>query len=176
MKAAELCATLGVSRRTLTTYLAAGCPHERRGAGPRAPLVFDLAKVKGWIRSTARSGDVGRPPEGAEPLGRPSGRADEELDAADLAEEIRRVNLAIKELEKKKRERIEAEALGELVPYEDVKRAWGAQVEVVKTRLRSLPSLLSQRMEGMSYDERHDLLEREFRRVLESFAREELAL
>lgn len=180
LSAAELQKALGVSRRTVGNYCAAGCPHERAGTGKRAPLCFNLEEVKAWMRATARSGEAGRPPAGAEVRPTPAAPAEktaDELDtdaAEDLVELTRRVNLEIKRVDLQKRQRLEAEAMGELVPLEQVKRAWGAQVEVVKARFRALPSLLAKRLVGKDYDEAHDLLQRELDGVLRSFAREEL--
>ena len=42
---AELCAALRVSVRTVTNWVAAGCPHERR---PDGQLLFDVAEVRAW--------------------------------------------------------------------------------------------------------------------------------
>lgn len=180
LSASELAKALGQSRRTVSRYVTAGCPHDREGEGKRAPLRFDLAAVKAWMKETARSGDVGRPAvlvSGAAPERKAAERPTEDLDPddeEDLVELTRRANLRIKELEVEKRERLEQEARGELVPLEDVRSAWAAQIEIVKARFRALPSLLAQRLQGRSYDEMHDAIEEELHGLLVAFSREEL--
>lgn len=174
----ELASLLGVTGRTVTKWVAAGCPSKRIGSGSRAKLDLDPREVKAWMRATSRTGEAGRPAAGLEAT-TGSGKATDDLDTdhkGDLAELIRRTNLQIKRLEVRKRERLEAEAEGALVPLSDVRRAWAAQVEVVQARFRVLPSLLSQRLIGKSYEDAHAILEEELRGVLLSFAREELAV
>ncbi len=179
--AAELCRELKIQRRSLTRYMEAGCPHRRAGNGPRAPLRFVLSKVKAWMRQTARTGEPGRPPTGAEVrrspakarAEAPADKATDDLDdedADDLAELTRRVNLQIKRLEVRKRERLEREANGELVEAAEVVRLWRSQIEVVQTSFRSLPGILAQRLVHCDYDTIYEALEEELHAVLVAFS------
>lgn len=52
---------LYVSARTLRRWVAAGAPHQRIGAGPRAPIVFDLDALRGWCAENGYTGQPGRP-------------------------------------------------------------------------------------------------------------------
>lgn len=44
-----------VTRPTITSWIEAGCPHEREGEGSRAPLRFDLDEVVQWVKTTGRT-------------------------------------------------------------------------------------------------------------------------
>ncbi|MHA1574390.1 MAG: hypothetical protein ACTSX8_10395 [Alphaproteobacteria bacterium] len=182
-----------MSRRVITRYVEAGCPHERVGLGPRAKLHFDAVDVRAWMRITARTG-TSSAPAGAEVYDapnqarvleallaagpRPPGTDSEVLSGgsggADLVELARKVNIEIKRLEVQKRTRLERKADGELVPLDDVRRAWRSQIEVVHARFRALPASLAPRLVGKEYDAIRDALEGELRSVLLSFSREEL--
>ena len=190
LTATELLQAVGIGRTALSRYLAAGCPHDRLGPGERAPLRFELAAVRAWMHKTARTGDQGSNvgpahisvaiEEGTPPAPAPEREEGEEEaaqgTASELVDLVRRVNIEIKRLEVKRRRRLEAEAAGELVPLEDVRRAWLAQIEVVQARFRSLPSVLAPRLVGKDYDAIRDAIEAELRTVLLSFARKELDL
>lgn len=171
LNAGELSKALDVSRRAVTRYVTAGCPHERKGHGKRAPLYFNLDEVKEWMRVMARTGDGGG--NGVD-SGEIPAEAKQDGASGELVDLIRGANLQIKKLEVEKRQRLEREASGELVPMEDVRRAWSAQVEIVKARFRTLPAHLAQRLQGKAYDDMHEILDTELRSVLRSFAREEL--
>ncbi len=53
---------LFVSEKTLRRWVALGAPHKRVGAGPRAPLVFDLDALRAWCAANDYTGQRGRPP------------------------------------------------------------------------------------------------------------------
>lgn len=131
------------------------------------------------MRETARTGEVGRPPEGAEPTAptstpSPPARPVDQLGDApeDVAEFVRRLNAEIKRLEVRRRERIEREAEGELVPLADVRRFWAGQVEAVKARHRALPGLLAPRLAGRPRAEVYEVLEAELHALLAALATE----
>ena len=226
LTASQILEELGISRSTLTNYLEAGCPHTRKGKGPRAPLRFELEAVKAWMHDVVLSGSPGyasRAPafvDRSEKRGRrrrgeaegtaappapsrdrgprrrdsspdvsivepgpeeppPELEADqdqdlEDLEALSLVDLTRKVNIKIKRLEVAKRERLEAQAAGELVPLEDVRRAWLAQIEIVQARFRALPAIVATRLVGKEYDAIRDALEDELRATLRAFAREDI--
>ena len=187
LNANDLAAALGVSRKTITRYVRAGCPSTRIGTHRTAPHAFLLEEVKAWMRDTARTGEGGRPAEGTEPRrskrdarpAKPKAPRDKAVDeleeeGPDTVELVRRVNLRIKELEVTKRERLEREAAGETLPRAAVFRAWDGQIEIVRARFRSLPDRLAQECQGKTYDDMHDIIKRELDATLVAFSREEL--
>jgi phage terminase Nu1 subunit (DNA packaging protein) len=179
---AQLAAELDIAEKTVTRWVAAGCPHAR---GARGALQFDLAAVVEWMRAQGRTGERGRPTGGSyAPVG-PGQPPSAERTAPQPGphpapgekpsrEELRRlrdeVELRIKELEATKRDRLEREAGGELVRSEDVRRFWASRVELVRQGFDALPSRLAQRCAGRQAEEVHDEARDELERLLHSFA------
>lgn len=58
----------------------------------------------------------------------------------------------------------------ELVPLDEMRRFWIAQIGVVKAAFSAAPGKLAQALEGLDYDGRYSLLERELQDVLDAFA------
>ncbi len=182
MNTRELCESFGINRRTATRWLKAGCPHRKTGTHKTAPTEFDRAEVIAWLDEVGKGdgadglapSDLPQPPAPAAPAAGTSSPTTPS--ATDLGRMIRVANLQIKRLEAKKRQRLEAEATGELVPLADVRRAWASQIEVVHASFRAIPATLATRLVGKAYDEIRDTIEVELRGVLTSFAVEELSL
>jgi len=131
---AEACRALGQGRRTLTYYVAQGCP-VTKGKGGR--LLFDKAQVLDWMLASGKSGRRGTPTPGGLPAG------DEH------AQSVARVDLRIRELEIQKRGRLEAQARGDLLLGLDVEEAWAAEGLRVKAMVEALPARLAPSLVGL---------------------------
>ena len=163
MNAGELCRELAINRRTLTRWMAAGCPHVR-GKGRRGRLTFDHDGVIAWMRRVGYTGDDGRPSveilteKGVvgtiDPPAKKKrkGRKAEEDDGDDVVELTRRVNLEIKRLEARKRKRVERAADGELAPVADFRRYWASRCAALHSALRALPDRVA-RAGGERYEQ-----------------------
>lgn len=166
----EMAAELGVTRRTLARWNEAGCPHE--GGGPGRPIYYDKAAVIAWMEATGATGTPGRPPQGAE---RKGGTEDDGLgevpsDVSKIAVLTRKVNLAIKMQELKKRARLERIAIGELHDRGECERGRLERIAAVKAGLLALPGKLAARLENREAAEIQRELDREVRHLLAQFA------
>lgn len=58
----QVARALKVSARTVTKWAKEGCPHARASRSRRAPLRYNIAEVRAWMKAHGRSGRPGRPP------------------------------------------------------------------------------------------------------------------
>jgi len=158
----ELTESLGVSRRALTKWKAAGCPC-RKGPGAKDPIEWDRDQVVAWLERVGRSTSVGRPlggsaadalgaPPEAAPPAPPAGSAapaaaavsgSGSVGAAELTRLIRLAGLRIKQLEAAKRFRLEQIASGQLIAKEAVDAGRVDRVRYVRSLILSMPARLS---------------------------------
>ncbi|MCO5167864.1 MAG: helix-turn-helix domain-containing protein [Planctomycetes bacterium] len=198
---AEAAGVFGVSERTLYRWVREGCPAD--GGGRGRPLRFDRAEVLAWMSSVGATGLPGRPPDGAERDGaeRDGGQTGTDVDVgpeagdhepeeddvdddgtpvgqvdpARLATLIKRVSLEIKRLERRRRERLERVAAGELLDRAEVERGRLERIAHVRAGLLALPAKLAPQVAGRDHHEVHVIVEREVRALLRLYAGEEAA-
>lgn len=165
----EMAEELGVTRKTLQRWNAAGCPHE--GGGHGKPIFYDKAAVIAWMESTGATGTPGRPPQGAERKADDGAAVDElPADVQKIATLTRKVNLAIKMQELRKRERLEKIAAGELHDRGECERGRLERIATVKAGLLALPGKLATRLENREAPEIQREIDREVRHLLSQFA------
>lgn len=188
---AQAALDLEQSERTLRRWVQAGCPHHK-GPGRTGALTFDRLEVEAWMRQLGRTGEMGRPPAevtllaGGPQSGQPrpmagdiaavvaARQAPAKADGEDLRALGALVNVQIKQLEVRKRERQEREAEGELVPLADVQRWWTSQIQALTTALEALPGRIATEAAGRPYEEVYSAAEREVAVMRERLAVEAL--
>ncbi len=175
-----------VTRRTLTRWVKAGAPYDK-APGRTGRLTFDLAEVVAWLAELGRTGNTGRPqvgPGAGTSLAGDRAPASAEVNAAldgltglELTLLTRKAALRIKELDGDKRERVEAEARGELVPRDDVVRFWATELGRVQDVSSPWPAAMTAKIVAKlklvtGYDEILELLEDGMDRLFASLAGE----
>ncbi|HVX85289.1 MAG TPA: hypothetical protein VH253_10940 [Phycisphaerae bacterium] len=118
---------LGLTARTLQSYVRRGCPHTPSPAG----AMFDPADVRAWMEQSKLTGNPGRPAR----------EESSELAAARLRKEnalAAKYELAV------------AVERGELARIDDVKQDWLARITTTKHRLLGLPAAMAPTLEGLS--------------------------
>lgn len=120
-----------ISPHVLRNHLAAGLPHEpgKRGASH----VFSAPAVHRWLMERLATAEEG----------------DDELDATFELAALRRTQRELLEIKKQ-------EATGELLPSDDVVRAWAAVLVLFRNRCLQIPPRLRARLPDMpaaAYDE-----------------------
>jgi len=91
------------------------------------------------------------------------------LSSQQIAEMAREVDLEIKRLEVRKRERVEASACGELAPIEDFQAYWASRCSALHAALRALPDRVAKRA-GSAYEAVHGDAVAAVENALEPFA------
>jgi len=171
----QLMNELAQSRRSITRWVTAGCPHTRLG-GKRGKLLFDIAEVRAWMAREDMSGDVGTPPSGqrhpvsAPTPGLPPAPAGV-TPATHVQSQTRTMHLVLKHLEVKKRQREEEAETGRLRPVEEFDRFWSIAVTTLHSSLRSIPDRVA-RKAGVHYDAVREEAEAAIKDALRPFGRD----
>lgn len=168
-------------RKTILGYVAAGCPHSK-AAGRTGPLTFELDEVAEWMRAAGRTGMQGRPPDelrgpalSVKAARMPGGnKPASELTLEEWRELGAIAAVQTKQLEVRKRERLEREAEGELVALAEVQRWWTAQVAALTTALEALPGRVATEAAGRPHEDVYAAVEREVTAMRERLAGEAL--
>lgn len=176
----QLCEAIDQGQATIRRWIAVGCPHHK-APGRTGALTFDRDEVVSWMRAVGRTGEAGRPAAEASMLGPVPGRkaARQEKAVGELSpEEIRALGaiaaVQVKQLEVRKRERLEREAEGELVALSEVQRWWTAQVSALTTALEALPGRVATEAAGRPHEDVYAAVEREVTAMRERLASEAL--
>jgi phage terminase Nu1 subunit (DNA packaging protein) len=136
----QLAEAFGVARSAVTAWVRRGCPHQKRGR----QYVFVLRDVLAWKEEQRR------------------------LAAEDLELTQERARLARAQTEKTE---LEVRRLkGELIPRQEVERAWGNMIAAFRARMVAIPTKLAPRVSGATPVEAKALLEEAIHEALAELA------
>jgi len=135
----------GVTRVTMVSWNAKGCPHERRkDPDGKTRIYYRPSEIRRWLESGGPGVKMNEPRPGGRPIGAvsaPAGGIRSELEAAELRKRI--AQAAKLEMDVKERE-------GILVDAADVERANIRKFTAIRQAFETLPGRASAALASMS--------------------------
>lgn len=168
-------AALKVSRSTVDSYIAEGCPiaEPAQGRGPGRANRFDLEAVRAWQKANGKTGRPGRPSSFDRVaqrfgtlLAELAGEGGDGPSGADLdIAKVRKVfaEAVLREMEVSKRR-------GELLEASEVEEGRLQRIFAVKREMEALPARLAPRLVGLEEPEIEAALREAVVGLLETFA------